>query len=404
MLGALRKGTFSPVRFMPSDRGSIPHLVHVFPSFSVGGQQIRFVTLANARADDYRHTVLAMDRDLACRDLLDPAVDCRSVPLNARKTRGLSLDNLLRFRRMLARLHPDLLVTYNWGAVEWGLANRWRPLCPHLHFEDGFGPDEANGRQLRRRVLFRRLALTGPTRVVVPSQTLRRIALDVWRLAPSRVDYIPNGIDCDRFARLPDPAAAARLDLQADEFVIGTIGALRPEKNFGRLIRAVAALSSRHRIRLVMVGGGPERQALEAVARDCAIADRVLFAGPIDRPEGVIGLFDLFALSSDTEQMPYTVLEAMAAGLPIVATDVGDIKSMVAAENQPLIVRRDDEERYVQALEDLLLNPDLRRQIGAANRQRARAAFDQKAMVATYDALFSGMIGAGPSAALRSAA
>ena len=389
---------------MPSGREPIPHLVHVFPSFSVGGQQIRFVTLANALAGKYRHTVLAMDRDLACQDLLDPAVGCRTVPLNARKARGLSLDNFLRFRRMLAQLRPDLLMTYNWGAVEWGLANRWRPLCPHLHFEDGFGPEEANGRQLRRRVLFRRLALTGPTRIIVPSQTLRRIALETWRLAPSRIAYIPNGIDCARFAQMPDPAAAAGLNRQAGELVIGTIGALRPEKNFGRLIRAVAALSSRHRVRLVVVGGGAERPALEAVARDCGIADRVLFTGPTDRPEGIIGLFDLFALSSDTEQMPYTILEAMAAGLPIVATDVGDIKSMVAVENQPLVVPRDDMEAFVQAIEDLLLEPDLRRRIGAANRQRARSTFDQEAMIATYDALFSSMIGAGTSAALQPAA
>jgi glycosyltransferase involved in cell wall biosynthesis len=386
---------------MPSGRGTVLHLAHVFPSFAVGGQQVRFVTLANALRDRYRHTVLAMDGNLTCRDLLDGAVDCHALPLNARKSSGLSIENLVRFRRHLARLRPDLLLTYNWGSTEWALVNRWRPVCPHLHFEDGFGAEESGERQLRRRVLFRRLALTGPTtRVVVPSTTLRRIALDVWRLDPERVLYIPNGIDCARFAQPPEASAAARIGRREDDLVIGTIGALRPEKNFGRLIRALAALPAKGRPpRLVVVGGGPERSALETLARDCGVADRVLFTGPIERPEGVLGLFDLFALSSDTEQMPYTILEAMAAGLPIVATDVGDVKAMVAAENRPFVVPKDDPARFVQALDRLLSAPGDRRRLGAANQQRARETFDQRAMIATYDGLFAAMTGAAGAAA-----
>lgn len=374
------------------------HLLHVFPSFSVGGQQVRFVTLANTLRDKYRHTVLAMDGDLACRDLLDAAVDCRSVALNARKAGGLDIGGLVRFRRMLTRLHPDLLLTYNWGAAEWALVNRWRPVCPHLHFEDGFGAEEAGGRQLRRRVLFRRVALTGPaTRVIVPSRTLRQVALDVWRLDPERVAYIPNGIDCARFARPPDADAASRIGLQAGERVIGTVGGLRPEKNFGRLIRALAALPRHLRVRLVLVGDGPERSALEAAARSCGVGDRVVFTGAVDRPDGLFGLFDVFALSSDTEQMPYTVLEAMAAGLPVVATDVGDIKTMVAAENRPSIVPGGDEARFVHCLDRLLRAPDERRRIGAANQDRARSTFDQRAMIASYDALFESMAKGNPA-------
>ena len=95
---------------------------------------------------------------------------------------------------------PDLLLTYNWGAIEWALADRIRPVCPHLHVVDGFGPEEARA-QLPRRVWLRRLALSGRTTVVVPSQSLRALATAVWGLNPGRVRHIPNGVDAAALAR-----------------------------------------------------------------------------------------------------------------------------------------------------------------------------------------------------------
>src|SRR5689334_3157135 len=168
------------------------HLLHVFSTFAVGGPQIRFTMLANALATKYRHTVLAMDGDLAARARLDPAVDCRFEAMPAAKTGSISLANVRHARRILRTLRPDLMLTYNWGSIEWVLANRLLPLAPHLHIEDGFGPDESPTRQKTRRVVMRRFLLSGRTKLVVPSETLRDVAVGVWGLAPWRVIHVPN--------------------------------------------------------------------------------------------------------------------------------------------------------------------------------------------------------------------
>jgi glycosyltransferase involved in cell wall biosynthesis len=275
-------------------------------------------------------------------------------------------------------------VTYNWGAIEWAIANRPR-IAPHLHVEDGFGPEEAD-RQLRRRVWARRLLLRGSL-VVLPSRTLLRIAAETWRLDPSRLRHVPNGIDCDRFAARP--AETPRLPWSAVEPVIGTVAGLRREKNLKRLLHATAQAARTVPCRLVVVGDGPERPALEAIAGELGIADRVLFAGYASDPRVWYAVFDVFALSSDTEQMPYAVMEAMADGLPVAATAVGDVPFMVSKPNRAFLAPC-DEEPLGNALRRLVESPELRAVIGEANRRKARREFDERIMFAAYESLFRG--------------
>jgi glycosyltransferase involved in cell wall biosynthesis len=365
-----------------------PHHLHVFPTFAVGGAQRRFAQLANHFGDRYRHTVIALDGRTEARQLIDPGVSLRVVAADRalRARRGL-LRALRDYRRQLHELAPDLLLTYNWGAVEWCLAQRWAPPVGHIHFEDGFGPEESPERQLRRRVLMRRIALGGASRVVVPSRTLERLAIEWWRLAPWRVLYVPNGIEADRFAVPVSPAIAQRLQGATAHRLVGAVGALRREKNFARLIRAAGSLSQECEIGLVIVGEGPERAALEATARQYPTLPFRL-PGAIYGPQDYMGAFDVFALSSDTEQMPYVLLEAMAASRAVVATDVGDVKAMVAEENRPFIVARDDERGFALALKALLDDAELRRHLGARNRAKVLAEYRVEPMFERYRALF----------------
>jgi L-malate glycosyltransferase len=369
----------------------VPHLLHIFSTFAIGGPQTRFATLANRLGAKYRHTIFALDGDLACVERLDPSLDVKAMAIRLPKGGTLNLANLIRIRHRLAEIRPDVLLTYNWGAIEWVLAERWRPLVlRHIHLEDGFGPDESPDRQLPRRVLFRRLALGGDVRVVVPSQTLYRVATTTWRLAPRVVQYIPNGIDAERFAVPPDRDLVARLGATAGQLIIGSLGGLRPEKNLARLIRVFAALPSGLPARLVIVGEGPAMASLTALTSALGVADRVALMGSIDRPERLLGFFDVFALTSDTEQMPYSIIEAMATGLPIVATDVGDVRDMLAEDSRHLVRPINDETGFTAALTRLLDDGEERKRLGAANRNRVRMQFTIDKMVDAYDALFCG--------------
>jgi L-malate glycosyltransferase len=366
------------------------HLLHVFSTFAVGGPQARFVTLANAMKRRYRHTVLAMDGNHAAAEGLDKTLDFAIATMPVVKSGGISLANLHHARALLRRLRPDLLVTYNWGTIEWSLADWPRALAPHIHAEDGFGPDETAARQNWRRVLMRRLLLRHCARIIVPSHVLHDLAIRRWRLPSQRVLLLPNGIDCDRFAAPPDRALVAALGLDSVGPVIGTVSGLRPEKNLKRLIRVFAALPQDLGARLVIVGDGPERGALGDEAARLGAADRVVMTGPLANPERILGRFDVFALTSDTEQMPNSVLEAMSAGLAVAATDVGDIKRMVTAENAPFIVPCEPETSITEALLRLLRDEGLRTRIGAGNQRHVRSHYRLEAMVEQYAAVYSG--------------
>ena len=361
---------------------SFPHetmrrrLLHVFSTFAVGGPQVRFCAIADRLGPGWHHDIVAMDGNLACRERLSPDVSVGFPAVEIRK--GKTFGNVWRFRLALRAWAPDLLVSYNFGAIEWAMANLLARR-PHVHIEDGFGPEERAG-QIPRRVWLRRLALRRAT-VAVPSQTLWRIATQIWRLDPARVRYLPNGIFLPRFA------AGAVAHAPGDGPVIGTVAALRPEKSLARLLRAFALVRRDRAARLVIVGDGPERPALEALANTLGVADSTRFAGHIAETAPAYRTFDVFALSSDTEQMPLSVLEAMAACLPVAATDVGDVAAMLAEENRPYITALDPP-ALAAALAALLDRPDLRAALGAANRARAEREYDEAAMLRGYAALF----------------
>jgi len=175
--------------------------------------------------------------------------------------------------------------------------------------------------------------------------------------------------------------------------VIGTVAPLRPEKNLGRLLRVFALLGDGPPLRLVIAGDGSERGALERLANELGIADRVIFIGRTV-PEAVLGTFDIFALSSDTEQMPNSLLEAMAASRAIAAVDVGDVKSIVCEDNREFIVPREDTPGFSAAITRLACNPQVRDTLGAMNRQRVVTEYSQDLMFSAY----SKVLGAGRAA------
>lgn len=360
-------------------------LLHVFPSFSIGGAQARMITLANAFGPEFSHTIVAMDGQSDARERLAPELDVAMLAPPLRK--GDLVGNILAIRRVLRETRPDVLITSNWGSIEWAMANRVAGI-PHIHTEDGFGPEERD-RQLTRRVLTRR-AVLGRSAVMVPSKVLERIARDTWKLRPGTIRYIPNGIDLRRFV----PAT-----VQRDRLVIGTVAGLRAEKNVGRLLEAFALLAKRDLASLLIVGEGPERDALERKAAELGVAADTEFAGNVVNPAPSYGRMDIFALSSDTEQMPISVLEAMASGLPIAATNVGDVMHMVSVDNGAFVTPK-DAPALAKMLGALIEDATVRARLGAANRAKAEMVYALDVMVKAHadliaEALASRSRGAG---------
>ena len=371
------------------------HILHLHSTFQPGGKELRAARLMNAFGPKVRHTIVSAVPDaLDAASAIDAAIEV-DYPTDFEPLAGKP--HPARLLRLAHGMKPfDLVLTYNWGAMDAVLAHSvfrdYLSLPALIHHEDGFNQDEAL-RLKTSRNWFRRVALARSAALVVPSRRLEEIALRVWNQPRGRVHLIENGIDTARYARSQKPDALPRVVKRPGERWVGTLAGLRAVKNLPRLVRAFADLPEPWQ--LVIAGEGPEREAIKAEATRLGVAHRVHLPGFVADPAKAVGLFDIFALSSDSEQFPISVVEAMAAGLPVVSPAVGDVAGMVAEENGPFVTRPGDEGALSQAIETLVLDDALRARIGEANRRKAAASYDEANMIAAYRRLYASASGCG---------
>ena len=367
------------------------NILHLHSTFSLGGKEARAVRLMNVLGDRARHTIVSGVSDqLGARDAIAAGIHYEIAQNPPPLTGRPSVARYEAIARYMRRF--DLVLSYNWGAIDGVMAKRVFPkgAPPVVHHEDGFNADEAGGLKIERNI-YRRFALPVAHALVVPSETLEKIALRTWKQPPARVHRIVNGIATAAYAGKPDPGAIPGFRRRPGEVVIGALAGLRAVKDLPTLVRATGGVSAR--VRLVIVGEGPERERILDTAEAMGMADRVHLPGFLPDPCRYIGLFDILALSSKSEQFPISVVEAMAAGLPIVAPRVGDIAQMVSEANRPYIVPA-----HEVALRDSLQalagsKPAARAFVGAQNRARALAEYDESVMIDQYIGLYEQAMG-----------
>ena len=371
-------------------------LLHLHSTFSPGGKELRAAKLMNAFGPGVEHVVVSgVAGELGAASAVDPNLGV-SYPADFPALAGKpSLRRWWRIARAMRGF--DLVLTYNWGSMD-AVGARWLfgrvlHLPPLVHHEDGFNQDEAHGLKPIRN-WFRRLTLATAAALVVPSRVLEVIAAKEWRVAPGRLRRISNGIPLGDYAETTPSGASALglpgLDKPPGTLWLGTLAGLRAVKNLPRLVRAFAALPPPWE--LVIVGEGNERAAITAEAERLRIAARVHLPGFAPDPARVLGQFDLFALSSDSEQYPISVVEAMAAGLAVVSPAVGDVAAMVVMENRPWITAPGDEAALASALITAAGDSGLRAAIGGANRARALAEYGEEAMISAYRSVYAGAL------------
>ena len=363
-------------------------ILHCHSTFMLGGKEARAVRLMNAFGAEAEHVVLsATPGALAARDAIDPGVKV-AFPADAPPLYGKPGPR--RYAQLADYMEGfDLVLTYNWGAMDVVGARRligaMRRLPPLIHHEDGFNQDEA-ARQKPARVWYRRLMLSAAAKLVVPSRRLETIAREVWKQPAARVERIPNGIRLPDRAEIESPLPIPGVE-PGGGLLIGTVAGLRPVKNLCRLVRLFAR-GAPGDARLVILGEGPDRDAIFAEAERLGVSRRVILPGFVRDPVRCMAGFDIFALSSDSEQFPISLVEAMACGLPCLMTDVGDISGMVAQDNRPFILPPSDEAGLAAGLARLAGDPALRRSIGTANRVVALRDFAEEAMISRYHNLY----------------
>lgn len=268
---------------------------------------------------------------------------------------------------MLARDRTDLCFVWGWPeAIPAALAAHVSAIV-----------ERVDGPALAARVSDK----SSCTRVICESQHVRMLLLaqrQRFGLVPSRVVVIPNGVDLQRFdpAAVDREGARAALGVPADALVFGSLSRLSPEKNVAQLIAAFAAAfadepETADCARLVLAGpDGGSRAALELQARRAGIAGRVVFSGPVTDTPAVLAALDVFCLTSYTEGTPAAVLEAMAMGLPIIATPVGAVPEML--DGNAILVNVLAHAETSSAMRELARDGRLRRRMGARSRVLAK--------------------------------
>lgn len=292
---------------------------------------------------------------------------------------------LVRLLREADVVHGHMFGSNVWSAVL-GSACRVPVTIAHEH-------SWAFSGQRLRRLVDRHVIARGSDAVIACSPADRRRMIELERLPAERVVLLPNGID----GRAPTPGRDVRAELGISPTapVIGSVGALRPEKRFDLLLRAAARLrEDRPALRLVLVGDGDERPALERLAAELRLDDGALIlAGARDDVPDLLEALDVAVTCSDFEGTPLSVLEYMEAGLPVVASAVGGLVDLVEDGVSGRLVPRRDPGALADALGGLLDDPAARLRMGASGRERRRRDYDLDTMVARLAALYEQLHG-----------
>jgi glycosyltransferase involved in cell wall biosynthesis len=309
----------------------------------------------------------------------------RDVPAEIFHCRGrLDLHTIGELRRWLARTCVDVVHTHNYksdfyaaGAL-WGRSTGWVAT-----WHTGTDQPEATP-SLRAYDAIDRFLLRRADRVVAVSPAIAEGLME-HGVGASRLSIIGNGLDAARF-QLPHRRWE---DAPEGAQVVGIVGRLIREKGPYTLLEAAARIVSQlPRTLFVFVGDGPEREELERTAAQLGLSDHVRFAGVRSAMPEVYASFDAFALPSFSEGMPMTVLEAMAAGLPIVATTVGAVPDLLEPAGCGLLCPSGDAAALAAALLRVLRDNALAKRLGAAAQQRLREGYSAEAMARQYLSLY----------------
>lgn len=371
-----------------------PLVVHVVHSLSMGGLETLLVDCINRMpAERYRHAVVCLTGYTAFADnIARPDVTLHALG----KPPGLGLGTHRKFWHLMRQLRPTVLHTYNLSALEYAFTAAMAGVPVRIHAEHGRDVGDPHGLNPKHNLL-RRLLVPFVDRFIPVSEDLDRWLEQVVRIPRAKTLFIKNGVDTDKFS--PRTAASqvpADSPWGVGDFVIGTVARVQDVKNHRALVDAFARLRAQRpdlapHVRLSIVGDGPLLPAVRAQVAALGLQDAVWLPGARSDIKALLHSFSLFALPSLAEGTPVSLLEAMASGLPVVASRVGGIPEAVDDGVHGRLVPVGDVEALAQALERYAADPQLGRRHGTAGRARVEERFSMRAMLAGYGELYDSL-------------
>jgi sugar transferase (PEP-CTERM/EpsH1 system associated) len=369
------------------------HIVHVVYSFSIGGLENVIVQLINRLpADKFRHTVLSLTTISDFKNRITRP-DVQFIELN--KPPGHAIPLYPRIFKLLRQLKPDVVHTCNLAALEI-VPIAWLAGVPkRIHAEHGWDTHDHNGSNPRYRKL-RKFYKPFVSHYVAVSKDIDQYLQHAIGVPRNRRSLIANGVDTDFFApanNTPTPVTGCPFTPR-QQWIAGTVGRLQTVKNQPFLARAFVKVLKKHpeaasRMRLLIVGDGPLRNEVEETLRLGNALQYAWLPGARNDIADILRTLDCFVLPSQAEGTSCTLQEAMACGLPAIATAVGGTPALVEEGITGNLIPADDEDSLAQALWLAYSSPEEFSKFGITARQRAIAGFGLNSMIKQYEQLFA---------------
>jgi len=303
--------------------------------------------------------------------------------------------NVPRLSRIIRSFRPTIVHSRNWGGLEAVFAARLAGVPVVVHSEHGYDLGALRRLPIRQRLL-RTIAYQMADCVFTVSDELKSFHAAQAIVRANTIQVFPNGVDTVRFCPDEGKRVALRreLNISADALVVGSVGRMVAIKNYPALLQAVEYLvPAIPNLRLMLVGSGPDLDRLKAQASQSSeLSTRVLFVGPSERVADLLSAMDVFVLPSLGEGMSNTLLEALAVGLPIVATAVGGNPEVIADGVEGYLFAPGDVQGLSRRLQAVLSDAALRARLGQAARQRAREHFSIDRMLRRYTDLYTDLV------------
>jgi sugar transferase (PEP-CTERM/EpsH1 system associated) len=374
----------------------VPLVAHVIYRLDVGGLENGLVNLINRiPAERFRHVIICLTDYSAFRRRIQRG-DVPVFTLN--KPPGNSPVLHFKLWWLLMQLRPDIVHTRNLAALEGTLPAALAGVPVRIHGEHGRDIDDLDGRNTRRQIM-RRLFRPFVHHYIAVSRDLESYLQRKLGVPPSCIAQIYNGVDSELF----HPAGERRAEVpcagfaRKGEFVIGTVGRMQDVKDQLTLARAFVRLmqgfpGAEQRLRLVMIGDGPLREKVRVLLANAGVEQFAWLPGEHDDVPRIMRSFDLFVLPSLAEGISNTILEAMASGIPVVATAVGGNPELIEPGVTGTLVPRNDAECMARAMRAYVESAELCAHQGSEARRAVERRFGMDAMVNAYIAVYDRLL------------
>ncbi len=364
------------------------NIIHITHSLNIGGLEVLLLEfLKRIDREKYNPIVCTFSKNgTLIREFQDIGIPVKIVE----KRNGIDYTLSMRLATIFKKNKIDLIHTHNIAAWLYATIAKVIARVPHIvHTEHSNVPSDNK----RLFIVEKYLARYTDT-IIADSERVAEHLIDRQGIPSEKVVIILNGIDIEKYqVRIDISKKKEEIGLNQHDLVIGIVARLVPVKNHMCLLKAFSLLRKRlENIKLVIVGDGELRGDLERYVRDNELSKEVFFLGSRrDIPE-LLKIFDLFVLPSHSEGLSITLIEAMASGIPIVATDVGGNREVIGNNEAGILIPPDSVESLFKAMMVILTHRDRAEKMGRVGIQRARSLFSLSQMTRKYEQIYENLL------------